>query len=69
MDRDKSLDEWFPFQGGCAVCGGDDARHRLWDAIVERHNAGDSVALLAEDYDLPVEAIEAVIHNAPLPVN
>ncbi len=58
-----TLDEWFPFRGPCGFCGGPDARHRLFDAIAERHAAGDGVEALAEDYDKPPEAIRAVLEN------
>lgn len=59
------LDRWFKPCGPCAFCGFNDKRHRLWDAIMERHEWGDSVADLAEDFDYPVDAIEAVLRIRP----
>ena len=63
--RIAELDQWFPPAGPCAFCGSDDKRHRLWDALIGFHKAGDSVEWLARAYDYPVEAIEAVIRIQP----
>lgn len=52
---------WWPFRGPCGFCGGPDARHRLWDAILDRHRAGDSVADLAQEFAFPVEAVLALL--------
>jgi uncharacterized protein (DUF433 family) len=41
------------------------ARHRLIDAIHGRHEGGDSIELLAEDYGLPKAAIRAAIESNP----
>lgn len=54
------LNNWFPRRGSCVCCGGPDARHRLFDAIVSRYEAGESVEALAADYAVTVTAIEAV---------
>jgi hypothetical protein len=59
------LERWFPPRGGCAFCGHKDARHRLWDTIIERHTAGDSIAFLADDYGKPRQAIKAVLTIRP----
>lgn len=59
------LDKWFPPAGPCAFCTHRDKRHRLWDVIVGMHTAGDSIEMIAHEYNLPVEAIEAVIEVRP----
>lgn len=55
------LDRLFPFRGPCAMCGGVDARHRLWDNVAENVRAGDSVEFVASGYGLTVEQVEAVV--------
>lgn len=50
-----------PFRGPCLFCGHPDARHRLFDAIVGRHQAGESVELLAWDYGLAEEVVRWVV--------
>lgn len=58
------LDDHFPKLGPCAVCGpGEDARHRVLDAIVGRVRSGDSVESVAEDYNRSVEVIELVLRE------
>lgn len=62
------LDKYFPLKGTCFHCGRD-ARHWLTDEIHERFTEGDSVVLLAVDYQVPVQAIELVLRqysNKPL---
>lgn len=59
------LDEHFPPRGPCLLCGHPDARHRLWDALLGRHDAGDSAEELARDYGVAVEAVEAVLRVRP----
>jgi hypothetical protein len=69
------LDAAFPPLGACAICacaicglrGGQyrDARHRVTDAIRERHRAGDSIARLAREYRLTHAAIRAVVLLPP----
>jgi hypothetical protein len=59
------LDCYFPPRGACAFCGGKDARHRIWDTIMDRHAAGESVASLAEDYMKPRKAIKAILTVRP----
>ena len=63
-NSNELLDRSFPKQGKCAFCGRQDARHRVLDAIKDRHKAGDSIELLAEDYDVSMSdirlALEAV---------
>jgi hypothetical protein len=53
------LTAYFPRLGPCLLCGvpGEDARHRVIDAIVSRVRAGDSEETVAADYDLPVRAV------------
>lgn len=63
------LDKWFPPAGPCGFCTGSrasaDQRHRLWDALLEWHAAGQSVRSLAKDYGLPEAAVRAVIRIRP----
>jgi len=42
-----------PYQGACGLCGADDARHRVVDAILVRVDAGDPPEECAADYGLP----------------
>lgn len=60
-----ALDEWWPPRGPCAFCGHCDARHRVWDAIIGRSEAGESVSYTAWDYDKPEAAIRAVLWLRP----
>lgn len=57
---DPSLDEWFPYCGPCLICGGPDARHRVWDGLIGRFNGGETWKFIAQDCDLPYEAILAL---------
>jgi hypothetical protein len=56
-----ALDELFPPRGECAFCELPDARHRLWDAIRGCVAAGDPPLLVADEYDLPMHAVDAVL--------
>lgn len=56
-----NLDKHFPPSGPCALCGDPDARHRLFDAIKGRYEAGEPARELALDYDVSVAAILAVL--------
>jgi hypothetical protein len=56
-------DDIFPPCGPCGFCDSNDKRHRVWDAIVERHEAGDSIADLASDYRETPETIERVVRE------
>lgn len=64
-DEFPTLDKWFPFTGPCFCEVVPDTRHRVWDAIMERSGAGDSVDVLSEDYGVPVEAIKEVLKVRP----
>ena len=64
------LDTFFPLRGTCFHCGRD-SRHKTLDAINERYSAGETIAALAEDFNVPPQAIKLVIANnsaAPLGV-
>ena len=50
-----------PYTGPCAICGGPDSRHRLFDAIKSRFTAGESVVELADDYGLGVDVVELLV--------
>lgn len=56
-----AFDLAFPLCGPCAFCGQQDARHRVIDAIQDRHRAGDTVAELAKDYDVSEEAVRMAL--------
>lgn len=43
--------------GPCAFCGGPDAGHRVRDAMLERHDAGEAWSEIAEDYGLTVRQV------------
>lgn len=58
------LDRHFQRLGPCACCGTQDARHRVIDAIAERHAAGESVESLTEDYGVSGEAVRAALRTA-----
>lgn len=55
------LDELFPFRGPCGFCGLPDARHRLWDTLREQVRAGDPPLMVADEFDLPMHAVQAVL--------
>lgn len=57
------LETYWPFRGPCLLCGHDDARHRIFDAIQDRHASGESVFDLAYDYNVTTEVIEAVLSH------
>jgi hypothetical protein len=61
LPPNPAIDHHLPHRGPCGCCGGPDARHRLFDALWEFHQAGDSIEELADEYEYPVEAIAAVI--------
>jgi hypothetical protein len=44
-----ALDRRWPKAGPCWICGGPDKRHRLWDAIVDRLDAGESERSVGND--------------------
>lgn len=59
------LGKWFPRCGPCAFCGHKDKRHRMWDTMLGMLDGGDSVELVATNYCVPVEAVEAVQRIRP----
>ena len=65
MGRLDALDVFFPPRGPCGLCGHHDARHRIWDAMIGRSSAGESVKDLASDYDLTPAAVQAVLDERP----
>jgi len=52
------LDLVGPHRGPCGICGGPDARHRFADAIASRVRGGDGADDVAEDYGMPVAAVQ-----------
>jgi hypothetical protein len=61
----RLLDKHFPQAGPCLICGHCDKRHRLWDALMNRAEAGDMVHELALDYNLSPHAVRAVLRICP----
>ena len=59
------LDEWFPPCGPCECCGSRDARHRVWDSIMERFEAGEAINSIALDLRLSPKAIQIVLLIRP----
>ena len=57
------LDRYLPPRGQCLICGvpGMDARHRIMDAVIEQVAAGDTPEEVADELNLPVEAVLAVL--------
>ena len=64
-----ALDTYFPYRGPCLHCGvpGEDARHRVIDAVVELVVAGDPEDWVAEQYALPVDAVRTALALATWP--
>lgn len=61
------IDRHFPYRGPCAMCGGPDARHRLFDEMRGRVRAGDTPESVAEDYGCTMEALHAVLEPKKCP--
>jgi len=53
-----------PFRGPCGLCGGPDARHRMYDAINERVRAGEGEEDVAEDYGMAPDVVLAIAADA-----
>ena len=65
------LDGYFPLQGTCFKCGRD-LRHKTFDKIAARFSAGESVAALANAFQVPPPVIEIIIGKqsfSPLGLN
>ena len=56
------LNKYFPFRGKWVICGHEDARHRLWDAIIDRPEDDEFIAW---DYNLHLESVIAVRRIRP----
>lgn len=54
------IDREMPHRGPCAICGSDDARHRVLDAIAEHVRAGDPVSVMAQDFGVSAELVRRV---------
>jgi hypothetical protein len=57
------LDILVPPRGPCGFCGGPDARHRLFDAIREQANAGDSRQMIIDNYELSPETVDLILRD------
>jgi uncharacterized protein (DUF433 family) len=47
------VDTLWPPRGPCAFCCWSDARHRTWDVIAARYDAGESIDEIAADFAAP----------------
>lgn len=56
-----------PGRGPCGLCGHSDARHRLYDAIQGRVEAGDDVESTASDFGLTADTVQAIVDAPPTP--
>jgi len=54
------LDKHYPPCGPCAFCGHLDKRHRLWDAILDRIEAGESEQSIADDFEISMECLHLI---------
>lgn len=59
----QTIDRLLPYRGPCAFCGGPDARHRIFDAIVDRFNAGEAIEEIADDLGLAEELVRVVVED------
>lgn len=62
-DFESWISQHQPRRGPCAFCDHPDARHREWNAWVDRHKAGDSLEKIAQDFDVSIEVVEAVVRQ------
>ncbi len=53
----SELDKWFPPRGECGLCGHEDARHRLWDSLINSPETDKTTALM---FGVSVGAVKAV---------
>lgn len=60
---EEELDRWFPKRGQCQICGtpGADQRHRRIDAIADAVAAGEDEQAVADDLEVPLEAVKAAV--------
>ncbi len=59
----NNIDHHVPYCGACFCCGHSDARHRMFDAILDRYKAGESVESLMDDYQMDRVVIEWVVKD------
>jgi Holliday junction resolvase RusA-like endonuclease len=66
----RDLDAHFPRRGPCLICGvpGEDARHRVVDAIADRVLAGDDEQSVADDHGVTVEAVHVAVADRLYPL-
>jgi hypothetical protein len=55
------IEQAVPYRGACYICGCDDARHRVFNAIKGRVLAGEDPASEVEDYGYSFEVIKAIV--------
>ena len=58
--RPAAMDARWPYRGECGICGGPDARHRLWDAV-DTSGRMDGVKRAASDYGMSVADVRLVM--------
>jgi hypothetical protein len=56
----EELNRLYPKRGPCAICGGPDARHRLWDSIDGYLRVGEPLDFIMDDFSVTKEQVEAV---------
>lgn len=49
-----------PPAGPCALCGGADKRHRVFDAVADYLKAGGDPDQIADEYDLPAPNVRKI---------
>lgn len=51
-----------PLGSPCRICGNDpEQRHRVWDALTDRWQAGESLVEVAADYEVTPDDVAAVM--------
>jgi len=55
------LDRWYLYRGPCGICGRPDARHRLWDSIIDEVRTTGDESGAANLYDVPSDEAMAML--------
>lgn len=61
--KNDLIDQYIPYRGKCAICGSDDARHRIFDMIYGFYTVNENMEDIAAEYGYPVEVIEEIIRT------
>lgn len=66
LGRFPTLDSLFPPRGPCGLCGHRDARHRLWNAMLDRaEKGGETAEEVASDLEYPAASVREVLRVRP----